>query len=118
VTSLADLDDEVGAHLFNVAVHVQRAIRESGVRCEGINVFLSDGESAGQDIFHTHLLVVPRFAGDSLRITCDWPEPRPRDELDRIAAAIRDAHARLVDAPQAQGAPPAGKRTAAAGNDH
>lgn len=91
VATLAELDDETGARLFNVAVRLQRAIRESGVRCEGVNVFLSDGESAGQDVFHTHLLVVPRFAGDTLRITCDWPEPRPRDELDRVASAIRDA---------------------------
>jgi histidine triad (HIT) family protein len=93
--SLGDLDEDSGARLFNVAVLLQRSIRECGVRCEGINLFLSDGESAGQEVFHSHLLVVPRFAGDSLRITCDWPEPRPREELDRAAAAIREAHVRL-----------------------
>jgi histidine triad (HIT) family protein len=93
--SLGDLDEDLGARLFNVAARLQRSIRECGVRCEGINLFLSDGESAGQDVFHTHLLVVPRFAGDTLRITCAWPEPRPRSELDRAAAAIRQAHARV-----------------------
>lgn len=90
VSSLAELEDGEGARLLNVAVRLQQAVRRSDVACEGINLFLSDGESAGQDVFHTHLLVVPRFAGDTLRITCEWPEPRPRGELDERAAAIRD----------------------------
>ena len=91
VPSLAGLDDGQAARLFGVALRLQQAVRGSGVACEGINLFLSDGESAGQEVFHTHLLVVPRFASDTLRITCEWPEPRPRGELDRLAASIRDA---------------------------
>jgi diadenosine tetraphosphate (Ap4A) HIT family hydrolase len=91
VPSLAELDETTGGRLFDVAVRLQLAVRRCGVRCEGINLFLSDGESAGQDVFHTHLLVVPRFAGDTLRITCEWPEPRPRRELDAVAASIRQA---------------------------
>jgi len=91
VPTLSELDDRLGARLFAAAVHLQHAIRRSGLRCEGVNLFLSDGASAGQDVFHTHLLVVPRFEGDTLRISCEWPDPRPRDELDAAAAAIRAA---------------------------
>jgi diadenosine tetraphosphate (Ap4A) HIT family hydrolase len=95
VPSLSDLPEALGARMFAVAARIQRSVRESGVRCEGINLFLADGECAGQDVFHVHLLVVPRFGGDSVTITCDWPEIRPRDELDRGADAIRQATARL-----------------------
>ena len=91
VPTLSELDDRLGARLFAAAVHLQDAIRRSGLRCEGVNLFLSDGASAGQDVFHTHVLVVPRFEGDTLRISCEWPDPRPRDELDAAAAAIRAA---------------------------
>src|SRR5262245_39221565 len=94
VVALSDLDSGLDARLFALSVDLQRALRSSGLRCEGVNLFLSDGESAGQDVFHTHLLVVPRFAGDTLQITCEWPEPRPREELDRHAAAIREARRR------------------------
>lgn len=51
----------------------------------------SDGEVAGQEVFHVHLHVVPRFAGDSLTITYDvelWDESR-RSQLDEIAFRIR-----------------------------
>ena len=103
LASLADLDDLTGARLFNVALRLERAIRDSGVRCEGINLFLADGESAGQEVLHAHLHVVPRFAGDSFRITCDRPEPRRRDDLDRVAAAIRAPDERLANETERDG---------------
>jgi histidine triad (HIT) family protein len=34
------------------------------MRCEGINVLLCDGEVAFQTVFHFHLHVIPRYAGD------------------------------------------------------
>ena len=89
VPSLAELDGGTAARLVEVALRVQKAIRASGLRCDGINLFVSDGEAAGQDVFHVHLHVVPRFAGDGLRITRDWPDPPSREQLDGDAAAIR-----------------------------
>ena len=90
-TQLSDMDEETGAHLFRVAMRVQRAIRESGVPCEGINLFLADGEAAFQEIFHVHLHVFPRFEGDSFKIAADWYKKPARDELDAIAAKIKAA---------------------------
>ena len=88
---LNDLDEEAGAHLFRIKMRVARAIRESGVRCEGINSFLADGEVAFQEVGHVHMHVFPRFAGDSFRIDADWSARPSREELDEIAAKIRAA---------------------------
>lgn len=88
--SLAELSEETGAELFRVAMRMQRAIRASGLPCDGINFLLADGESAGQDVFHVHLHVVPRHAGDGFAITSTATTPS-RVELDQAAAAIRAA---------------------------
>ncbi len=48
VTYLADLDEGVGSELFSVAQRIAAALRPSGLRCEGVNLFLADGETAGQ----------------------------------------------------------------------
>ena len=61
---LAELDPEAGAELFRVAQRVAAALRRSDPRCEGVNLFLADGEAAGQEIFHVHLHVIPRQRGD------------------------------------------------------
>ena len=88
---LAELDEATGAHLFRVALRLAGAIRRSGVRCDGINLFLADGEAAGQEVDHVHLHVFPRFAGDAFRIDADWSVAPSREELDRIASEIRRA---------------------------
>ena len=46
--SLAELDQDTGAHMFRVAQRLAGALRRSGVRCEGVNLFLADGEAAMQ----------------------------------------------------------------------
>lgn len=88
---LADLDEAMGKHLFDVAMRVAAAIRRSDLRCEGINMFLADGRAAFQEIFHFHLHVFPRFKGDSFRIDADWSVTPSRPELDVVAAKLQHA---------------------------
>lgn len=58
---LEDVEPEVGAHLFRIAHRLARALRRSGLQCEGVNLFLADGEAAFQEVFHSRLHVFPRF---------------------------------------------------------
>jgi histidine triad (HIT) family protein len=103
--SLADLPEAVGAPLFTVAQRTAAAIRRSGVRCEGIRLTLADGAAAGQDVFHLHLHVIPRFAGDSYRVIVDWSPGPPREELDAVGQRIRAALSGDSDiVPQCRGA--------------
>ena len=86
---LVDLDEATGAHMFVVAQRLAAALRASGLRCEGVNLFLADGEAANQEVLHVHLHVFPRFAGDSFRISADWSYSPPRAELDAQAALVQ-----------------------------
>jgi diadenosine tetraphosphate (Ap4A) HIT family hydrolase len=89
---LANLDETTGARMFTVAMRLAQALRASGLRCEGINLFLADGEAAFQEVFHTHLHVIPRFVGDTFRIDADWSVTPSRAELDEIATQVRLGH--------------------------
>ena len=92
--ALASMEEKIGMHLFKITMRVAHAIRKSGLRCEGINLFLSDGEPQ-QEILHLHMHVIPRFQGDNFRIPVDHG-PRPsREELAKTAAKVRRAHQRL-----------------------
>ena len=86
---MADMDEEIGAHLFKVSMRIERARRKSGIRCEGTNLFLADGEAAGQDVFHLHMHVFPRFKGDSFKLDADFSAKPSREELDDIAGLLR-----------------------------
>lgn len=85
---LEDLEETLGTRVWTAAHRLARALRGSGLRCEGVNLFLADGRAAFQEVFHVHLHVVPRFAGDGFRIDADW-SVRERGELDENAAAVR-----------------------------
>lgn len=85
---LEDLDECISSHMWLVAHRLARALRRSGLRCEGINLFLADGEAAFQEIFHVHLHVFPRFRGDGFRVDADW-SARDRASLDQEAQAVR-----------------------------
>ena len=89
---LDDLPEHLGAHLFKVGQQLAAAIRSSGVPCEGLNMFVADGECAHQEVFHFHLHVYPRTKGDGFDFKSDERHFRlpPRVELDRVAALIRD----------------------------
>ena len=89
--SLSDLDDETGMHLFKVTMHMAKTLRHSDLQCEGINLFLADGEAAFQDVFHVHMHVFPRFQGDPFKIDANWEAKPSRQELDEIAQRIRRA---------------------------
>ena len=84
---LAQLDEDHGAHMWRIAHRVAKALRHSGLRVEGVNLFLADGAVAFQEVFHVHLHVVPRYASDGFRIETDWLLSE-RSELDSNAAKI------------------------------
>ena len=88
---LADLPADTGAHMFRVAQRLAQALRDSGLPCEGVNLFLADGEAAMQEIFHVHLHVFPRVLGDGfgLRFGQDYFTKPSRAELDEVGEGIR-----------------------------
>jgi histidine triad (HIT) family protein len=92
---LADLDEETGRHMWTITQRTAAALRKAEVKCEGVNLFLADGEAAFQEIFHVHMHVFPRYTGDSFGLVADWENRPPRAELDRVALQIQQAYERL-----------------------
>ena len=84
---LEDLDDQTGAAVFQCARTVASAVR-AATGCEGINLVLSDGKAAGQDVFHLHLHVNPRWNGDHVRLTWNTATVPDADRA-ALAASIR-----------------------------
>ena len=90
---LSDLDEPTAGHLMIVAQRIAAALRVSPLRCEGVNLLLADGESAGQEAFHVHLHVFPRHLGDGFGF-CFGPHYThlpPREQLESVATQIRSA---------------------------
>jgi histidine triad (HIT) family protein len=75
--------------------HQLAAVARADLGAIGINLRHNSGSYAGQDIFHFHLHVVPRYEGDTVQPGCVWgappwvPPAGGDPERTRIADAIR-----------------------------
>ena len=66
--------------------------RVAAAACQAVghpdfNVIVNNGPLAGQVVMHTHVHVIPRYAGDGNK---PWPKKDvPKEEIARIAAEMR-----------------------------
>ena len=82
-----ELDDAQAAGVARASVKVARAIR-AAFEPEGLSVYQANGQAAGQTVFHYHVHLLPRHAGDGMELT--WPVKNPpRGTLEDHAARIR-----------------------------
>jgi histidine triad (HIT) family protein len=85
------LPSAVAAALMTTVVMMTRAVTEA-IRPDGVNVWQSNGEAAGQEVPHVHMHVFPRWTGDGhFRIYPDRAPNMPRAELDALALTLRAA---------------------------
>ena len=91
---LWEMSDDDLASVIVVARSVAEAIR-SALEPPGMWLHQVSGHAAGQDVFHYHLHVIPRYEDDTVQPAWGRPPWRPPlvtdEERDEIAARIRDA---------------------------
>lgn len=90
---MKDVQAETLQHMISIAQKMNAALRVSGLPCEGVNLFMADGEVAGQEVFHSHLHVIPRFQGDGFGFRYDRARhfrQSDRSRMDEIAEVLKN----------------------------
>jgi histidine triad (HIT) family protein len=83
---LYELDEDVAAKALAVAKKMAKAMKAE-LNCDGINLLQNNGEAAGQTIFHFHIHLIPRYNGDSVKMT--WTQGKYEEgEAASLAKAI------------------------------
>ena len=82
-----DTPEDQLSKVHTVARIVSKAVKKA-TNSEGISIIQQNGKAAGQDIFHFHVHVVPRFEGQKLPSFSALKEVE-RVKLDGVAKKIR-----------------------------
>lgn len=82
-----ELEDAQAEAIARTIVKISRALKKT-FDPEGLSVYQANGKAAGQTVFHYHVHLLPRHAGDGMELT--WPVKNPpREALEGYAARIR-----------------------------
>lgn len=84
-----EMPKDLAAHLFEVALGILPAVQEASGAAD-INVVVSSGPAAGQDVMHYHIHLIPRREGDGFDIPLPFEASLMpnRQQLDGMAARI------------------------------
>lgn len=90
--NLLDLDAETGLKLFPVMQKIAQAVMTS-LQADGVNILQNNEAASGQEVFHTHFHIIPRFASDGYRFGLPhqkYPDVTAMQETaSKIAGAIQ-----------------------------
>lgn len=89
IESIDQLSEVTASKMFNVAREIFKALKISEIRMDGANIFLSNGEAAGQEVPHCHIHIVPRYMGDGQKIGFKHQSSFSRETLNQIAQTIK-----------------------------
>jgi histidine triad (HIT) family protein len=85
--NLLEVEEEDLQATILAAQRLARAARER-LGADGVNLLNSTGRAAWQTVFHFHIHVIPRYAGDPLRLPWTPAEGDP-EEIAVAAEALR-----------------------------
>ena len=84
VVDIFSLTDKLGAAVMSEAIRIADAMREA-IEPDGIYLAQANGAAAGQDVFHYHLHLYPRWKDNRVPHTDDASKDRM---LQRLKAAL------------------------------
>ena len=82
-----DIPENLLSRVYEIAKMVSFAVKKA-TEADGISLIQQNGTAAGQDIFHLHVHVVPRFEGQKLPHFSDLKVVE-RSKLEDMAEKIR-----------------------------
>jgi len=82
-----DTPDNVLSDVHTLSKKISYAVKKAS-NADGISIIHQNGKAAGQDIFHLHVHVVPRFEGQKMPGFSELQEVE-RNKLDNIAKKIK-----------------------------
>lgn len=93
-TNIYEIDEETASHLFKTTSKVAKRIKEV-LKPDGINIHQSNERAAGQEVFHIHIHIVPRYIGQKLFVFHIDRKKAEHSHLQEIFGAVIESFRQL-----------------------
>lgn len=88
--NILDMDEAVLASFIRTVQKVARAVKQAA-NADGVNLIMNNEAPAGQDVFHAHFHVIPRFTDDHVFERPKHTAYENDGERDSVAHSIAEA---------------------------
>ena len=88
--TIYELDEQTTTEVMKMALKVSKAIKK-GLNPDGLNLIQNNGEAAGQEVFHFHLHLRPRWKKDAVQLhlpTEPVAEEEKKSTLEKIKSNL------------------------------
>lgn len=87
VPNIYTLDADLGAALMAETIAIAKAVK-IGLACDGVYLTQANEPAAGQDVFHLHIHVYPRWHNQPQPALARIDDRTKQETLDRIRRAL------------------------------
>ncbi|MFQ5988650.1 MAG: HIT family protein [Candidatus Methylomirabilales bacterium] len=88
--SLSEMPLEKAGRLFQAAAQVAGKV-QAAMGATGFNLGVNNGKAAGQEVFHVHIHIIPRYPNDGGGSMKSVARMRGEKDLEQIATKVRQA---------------------------
>ncbi len=67
VINVFDTPDNIACGMYKVVAKLSNLVKEA-FEADGVNIIQNNGAAAGQEVFHSHIHIIPRYDGDNLNV--------------------------------------------------
>ncbi|HOY55850.1 MAG TPA: HIT family protein [bacterium] len=89
VSTMFDLKTDELGELYKKVCEIALAIKNSEIKATGFNIGVNHWKTAGQEIEHLHVHIIPRFEGDGGGAIQSIVKSESKDSLENTAEKIR-----------------------------
>ncbi|MCL1862237.1 MAG: HIT family protein [Defluviitaleaceae bacterium] len=86
-TNLYELNEGESAELIPLAKKIAEKISNT-LNPDGLNILQNNGKAAGQEVFHYHMHIIPRYNDDGIKFLKSAPQT-PQDVLEKLAKELK-----------------------------
>ena len=81
-TNLYELNEKEASDLIPLSQKIAKKINET-LKPQGLNILQNNGKAAGQDVFHYHMHLIPRYENDGIKYFKQSPQAS-KEEMDEL----------------------------------
>ena len=90
--TLVDMPDEEAGKLYALVTKLAKATKKA-LNADGLNIINNIGTAAGQEVFHVHVHIIPRFYDDGMKFgwrKLEYKEGEMQEYADKIRSFIEE----------------------------